>query len=113
MVKLPPLTARAIRAYVAALPPDLPVGRKHDGQRCMVARYLEAMIAPAGERYMIVVSDLHIDITRCDERWHIVEKIHRIPGPELRRIIKAFDALPQVWPLPADVLPIFDKEQRT
>ena len=113
-MKLPSLTNKAIRAYVEALPPDEPVGRCKDPQRCLIARYIEAAIGPrrTARRY-ITVSVYHIDVYEWDDNWETKTELRRRPSAALQDLIQRFDALPMPMPLPADVLPIFDKEART
>jgi hypothetical protein len=107
-MSLPPLTNKAIRAYVETLPPDEPCARRTDPQHCIVAEYIAA--AMTTRRYRVTVGSAAIDVTVWDGDWRVMEKHHRRPRPALVRLIERFDALPMCYPTPADVLPIFALE---
>lgn len=113
-MKLPPLTTKALRAWVETLPADEPCAFRSDPQRCIVARYIEAALdEDKTPHFSVTVAATVIEVKTWDEHWRIISSRRWHPSQTLQRIIHRFDALPQVWPLPADVLPIFDKEKPT
>jgi hypothetical protein len=110
-MKLPPLTNKAIKAYVEALPPDEPCAYRSDPQRCIVARYIEAALdEDQTPHYMVTVGASMIEVKTWDEQWRSDGKRRWRPSSIIQQIVHRFDALPQQMPRPADVLPIFDKE---
>lgn len=104
-MELPPLTTKAIKTYVEALPADVPCGEPGNAHQCLLARYIRSHFDPKTD---VTVDQVDIHVWRYAVVTGVERMIRRTP-PNVRRLVSRFDRLTTAEPLPADVLPIFNK----